>query len=341
MAHPGWFGAVMATSVLAGVLNVESQILDLPWVATVGGIVLIVASVLSVLLLPSYLRRLRAHGTLREQIGDPVVGPMLATFPAGVLLLASAWGLVGPNVVPLSVAIAVCAVLAAVGTVFALGFSLAWNVSPDRGAQGLAGVNGAWLIPPMGLALVSMALVPLIGAWPDAAVTLIAVAMVFLGAGLMISLVMFSILVARLIFHPQLPAALAPTMWIPLAPAGVLGVAAIRLSTAAELHGLVGPSVPELGIAVAVIGLGFGVWWAAFAAVDLVRIRRHGPVPFQPGWFAFLFPPSALVLSLVMVTSSIANASLAGVTVVCVLGLVLLWAYVLLRSIPLIISAVR
>ena len=46
------------------------------------------------------------------QLGDPDAGSLLATVPAGILLLAAAWGTVGPLVIAADAALAVDAVLA-------------------------------------------------------------------------------------------------------------------------------------------------------------------------------------------------------------------------------------
>ena len=340
-SHPGWFGAVMSTAILASILNLEATIVSWAWLTDVAAFLLILTSLLSVVLVIPYLRRLRARGPLLAEIGDPVRGPMLATFPAGVVLLASAWGTVGPAVIATETAMAIDAVLVTVGAVLALGFSVLWNASTLRGEQGLSAVNGTWLIPPTCLALVPIALSPLIQAWPDHAVVLGFIGMLFFGAGLVIALAMLAVLVARLILHPKVAPALAPSMWVPLAPGGVLGIACIRLAVAENEAAVVSKSVIDVAALFALIGLGFAVWWALFATVDLVRMRRTKRIPFQPGWWAFLFPPSAVVLSFMWLQDIFDITELTWLTVVLVAGLLVLWAVVLLRSIPLLRDALR
>ncbi len=340
-AHPGWFGAVMASAVLANVLASEGSLIDALWLRPAAGGVLVIASLLSLVLLVPYLRRLRPGGVLVVELGDPARGPLLATFPAGLLLLATAWGYVGPLMVPASVATAVCAVLACAGVLIGLVFSIAWSTSALRGSQGIAAINGGWVIPPMGVALVGLAVSPLIPAWPEYSRTLLIIAVMFLGAGMTLSLIMITLVVLRLVLHPGLPAPLAPTMWIPIAPAAVLGIATLRLCSDAVSVGLVDGSAMLFAGVIDALTLGFGLWWALFAAWDLRRLRRLGPIPFQPGWFAFLFPPTALALAFIGAVQAFDAVHLVWLTVVVVAALFAFWAYVVIRSIPLLPATIR
>lgn len=338
LAHPGWFGAVMASAVLSIVVLQESRLQAWTWLAHVAFAILVIATVASALLLPGYVRRVLRRDDLKREIADPVRGPLLATLPAGLLLLAAAWGTVGPVGVPEGAGIAVDAVLATVGALGALAYSLAWNTSPIRGAGGLQGVNGGWLIPPTSLALVAIALAPIAGYVDDWGRALLATGLLFLGAGTVMSFAVFALLVARVALHPEIPAALAPSMWIPLAPAAVIGIASVRLAQSAEQHGIVPSAVVSGAGIVAALGLGLGLWWAAFAAWDLRRIRRNEPIAFQPGWWAFLFPPSAMVLSFQMLVLDFGRGHLVWLTMTCSVLLLALWAYVMTRSIRLVLA---
>ena len=334
-AHPGWFGAVMSTAVLSVLAYQERTVWDAPWLSAVAVGLLIVTSVLALALAPRYARSLVRPGVVTAELGDPDAGSLLATVPAGILLLAAAWGTVGPLVIAADAALAVDAVLAVIGGLLAVWVGMMWNTSPGRGSRGLAGVNGSWLIPPVCTMLVALAIAPLVTVDARAGAVLLLVAFAFLGAGLVLFVVVLALLVARLVLHPDVPATLAPTMWIPLAPAGVIGIAAIRLTDGAIGIGLAEPSMRYAATAIAALGFGFGLWWALFAALDLARLRRRGGMAFHPGWWAFVFPPAALLLSLIGIEELFSSDYLRWVSGPLCLLLLVLWGYVAARSLPL------
>lgn len=220
----------MSTAVLSILTHNERVIWDAAWLDGLAIALLLITTVLAAVLAPRYVRPLLRPGFAHAELGDPDTGSMLATVPAGLLLLACAWGTVGPLLIPAGAALAIDAVLATIGAALALWVGMMWATSTGRDSKGLAGVNGSWLIPPVCTMLVATAIAPLVLPNPGLADVLLLVGYGFLGAGLFMFVVMLALLVARLVLDPNLPGALAPTMWVPLAPAGILGIAAIRLT---------------------------------------------------------------------------------------------------------------
>jgi len=143
---------------------------------------------------------------------------------------------------------------------------------------------------------------------------------------------MLTLLIARLALRDPLPAGMAPSLWIPLAPAGIMGLALLRLQQSAEEAGVPGFTGATAGLAVSAMGIGFGLWWAVFAWLELRRIRSGGGPPVHPGWWGFVFPIGAMTLSLAAVGAT------TGIAIVQVLGaaatvvLVLVWALVTVRT---------
>ncbi len=331
-AHPGWYGAVMSTAVLAVIAHEERVIWGAEWLDWLAVALLLTTTVLALVLAPRYTRTMVRPGAARTMLGNPDTGSMLATVPAGILLLAAAWGTIGPVAVPVGAALTIDAVLAVVGTVLALWLGMMWSTSTGRGSKGLAGVNGSWLIPPVCTMLVANALAPLIASNADFADVLLLIGYGFLGAGLVMFFVMLALLVARLILHPDLPGALAPTMWVPLAPAGIFGIAAIRLTEGAIDVGIADPATIDMAAVLAALGFGFGLWWALFAGVDLARMRRTGTVTFQPGWWSFVFPPATLLLSLLGIEELFQTDRLKWISTPLCLVLLVLWSYLAVKS---------
>lgn len=317
--HPAWYGSVMATGATALVLSVQAATWGWHWLEWVARIFLFLASVLAVVLLPRYLRRFGDRVALTVEIGDAANGAMLATLPAGLLILATAWGRVGPAPAGLWID----TVLLVLGTVVALVLGLVWSTAVMRGNHGLEAVNGGWLIPPVMNLLVPLALSPLIVEAGGAAPLLMVVGFAFYGIGVVLFLAMMTLFIARLAFREPPPAGMAPMQFIPLAAAGLTGLALLELLRAGVQAGV--PDVGfHAGIWVAAMGLGFGLWWAVFAWLEFRRARP----PVHPGWWGLVFPVAAMTLSLAnlgldtnMVVLQVAGA-LATVVLLGVWGMV-------------------
>ena len=335
--HPAWFGSVMGTGALALAIASQATTWQVSWLDPAAVGFLLLASALAVVLLPRYVSRVGNREALRAEISDPGHGAMLATLPAGLLVLAVAWGRIGPSLLPSGAALWIDGTLLVVGLVIAVALGIIWSAAMLRGAIDLEAVNGGWLIPPVMNLLVPLALAPLIVANPPAAAGLVLVGFAFYGIGSLLFIAILTLLIARLALREPMPAPMAASLWIPLAPAGMIGLALIRLLQAATEAGVPGFSGATAGVVVAAMGIGFGLWWAGFAALELHRMRQSGGVPLHPGWWGFVFPVGAMSLSIAAVGVA------TGVWLVQVLGLlativlVLLWLYIAARTVRLLL----
>lgn len=323
----------MGTAALSVVLFNEGQAWQATWMEAIAAALLIAATALAVVLVPRYVRRFLHPDALRAEIADPSTGPMLGTFTAGILLLGIAWGVVGPLLVGTRIALWLDALLLTIGIVIALGLSITWVALTIRSEVGLASVHGGWLIPPLMNLLVPLAIAPLAFANPGYAAALIIIGVAFLGIGSFLFLAVFTLIFARLVMCSPAPAAAAPSLWIPLAPAGLLGVATLRLLQAGVPGGLWGPQFVLIGLAIAVMGIGFGLWWAALALVELMRLRRSGGVPFHIGWWSFVFPTAAVALCIGAVGDATGLMPVKVMGAVSAFTLASIWALVVTRTI--------
>lgn len=333
--HPAWYGAVMGTGALALALAGQAATWEWSWLTTVAVAALLLATGLAVVLAPRYVRRIGDRAALTEELAHPAHGAMLATLPAGLLVLAVAWGRIGPSLLSMSASLWVSGILLVLGVAVALPLGLAWSASMLRSAPGLEGVNGGWLIPPVMNLLVALALAPLIAANPASAPLLLVVAFGFFGIGVILFLAILTLVIARLALRDPLPAAMAPTMWIPLAPAGMIGLAFMRLLESAEKAGVEGFSAAGAGLIVASMGIGFGLWWASFAILELRRMRRMSDVPVHPGWWGFVFPIAAMTLSITAVGVATDSAVVQWAGALATIALTLVWLLVAARTVRL------
>ncbi len=331
-AHPAWFGAVMGTGALSLALAGES----VHWLSSAlhGAAVaaLWLATLYAVLLSPRYLGRLRRRAGLAGEIADPARGPMLATFPAGILVLALAWGRVGGMTVPATAASAIAIALLAIGVLGALAYGIAWTAILLRSTIAVEQVNGGWLIPPVMTLLVPLGVQPLVQRFPGAAPLLVMVGFAFLGIGALVFLALFGLLMMRLALHTPLPGPLAPSLLIPLAPAPVLGLATLRLLQLSQAHGVAGFSGTGAGLALSAVGLGFAGWWLAVVAIELGRLHRLEGLSSHPGWWGFVFPIGALVLTTDAMGTAMGSSPLIWTGLVGMAVLLLIWLAIAART---------
>lgn len=322
----------MGTAALGLAFFQESAFLGGSAFIVIATVLLIIASVLALVLLPRYLTRARDRDALAHELSDPAHGAMLATFPAGLLVLAVAWARIGSDWLGSGIGLAISAILVGAGALIAISLSVVWASAQGRGDVDLAGVNGGWLIPPVMSLIVPLSIAPQMIAHPDQAPWLLAVGLGFYGVGAFLFIAIFALLIARLALRPPIPHAMSPSLWIPLAPSGILGLALLRLMQAGVEVGLLPEASITLGIVVSAMGIGLGLWWSLFALGDLLRVRRTGGVPFHPGWWGFVFPIAAMQLSIAALGVALDS------TVVQVAGLVgfavllLVWLLVAVRT---------
>lgn len=331
-SHPAWYGAVMGTGTLALALSAQASAWGWTWLAHLASAVLLLASLLGVLLLPRYLRRIGDREALMSEIADPSKGPMLATLPAGLLVLAAAWGRLGTDVLPGSASLWIDAVLLTLGTLLGLAMGLLWFASLLQATPGIAGVNGGWLVPAIMNLLVPLGLAPLIVANPEAAPLLLMIGFAFLGIGTILFLSLLGLLVARMAMAVRLPGPMVPLMWIPLAPAGMIGLASIRLLQAGTQAGVPGFDGVGGGLVIASMGIGFGLWWAAFAALELRRVSRSEGMNAQPGWWAFVFPVAAMTLSISAVGAATSIRAVEALGLAATAVLTAVWCLVVAKT---------
>lgn len=337
--HPAWFGAVLGTAATSVVVLMQGETWSIDGLAWVAVGFLLLASLLAIVLWPRYAVRLANRESLMAELADPGHGAMLATLPAGMLVLAVAWGKVGPELVATSVAVWVDIVLLVVGVVLSLVLGIAWAGAIASNTNDLASVHGGWLIPPVMNLVVPLGLLPVAALYPEQATWLLFVGFLFFGVGVVLYLVIFTMLVTRIALRPRALPQLAPSLFIPLAPAGILGFALLRQLQAAGKAGLPGFDAATAGLVVSMMGIGVGLWWAAFAGFELRRIHRESGVPFHPGWWGFVFPVAAMTLAITGVGNALDAPGIEAFGALGAVILIIVWLVVAVRSVRLVRGA--
>lgn len=253
------FAITFGLAGLAGVWSIASTTLsfapavpELFWIIAAGAWVwLIVAHTV---------RGARSRSTLLSQLKHPAQGPIASIVPAvGMLLgahLHSLWPTGGTALVAISI------VAAAVFAGWLLSFWISGHLAPES-------VHGAYLLPTAGSSLIAASASYRVG--------LIDISMGTFAVGMFFSVLILTVLLARLAFVAPLPAALAPTMTIMLAPPAVGGTAWF------SMNGLAADAVSLslLGILIIMI----------LIQVFLLGVYRK--LPFTLGFWSFTFPVAA------------------------------------------------
>ena len=248
-------------------------------------------SALFVLLLAFYgLKILRYPQAVRGEMRHPIRINFFPTVSISLLLLAAAYLESAPDA---------AFWLWSAGTVLHLGFTLAifgsWIHHTHYAIQH---ANPAWFIPVVGNIIVPVAGVHL--ASPE-------LSWFFFSIGLVFWIVLLTIVLYRLFFHEALPARLAPTLFILLAPPSVGFIAYTLLTDSVD--------------AFARILYYTALFLALLLASNAVRFLR---LPFFISAWAYSFPLAALTLATLVMYARLPNPvfALLGFGLLALLSLV-------------------
>ena len=331
---PSWGASVMGTSALSVALLAVGEGTSLAGATQlVARVVLLIAVVMGVLVLGATAARwVRFRVDARSDLHHPVKGGMTATAAGALLTLAVAIGKVGPGLLPESIILPTVTLLAVVGGVLAL--LIGWEFLAEMFTStdaALAQVSGAWFVPPVVTIIVPLALLPVIAGNPGIASDLVALAWAFLGMGAVLYLVVTATLFMRSISHPLPPAGLAPTLFIGMGPAGLMGLDLVRLSQVSVQVGVAEPGLVNSMLPAATMMWGFGLWWMVAAAV--VLRRGYARLPFSLSWWGFTFPLAAWTIATIVLGHAWDSGLVTATGVVATAALLVLWGYVATRTV--------
>lgn len=321
---PGWFASVIGTGALALASHTLGQLIGLSLLSGLGlllhGFNLLLAAVLAV---PWCIRWLRFPQAALATLNHPVQANFYPTFSIGLLIIAAQWLLIVPNL-PLALT------FWWLGAILTYLFSFAVLFAMFRGEQvGMDHVTPANFIPPVGLVVMPVAGGPLLGMveGPQHEAMLL-MNVLGLGAGSMMYLALLGITLFRKYLHKPAVGILTPTVWIHLAPIGIIPVSLANLAEQLPL-----PALREVAAGVMLLAWGFGVWWLVMATLLTLAARRAGQLPFALSWWGFIFPVGAFLSETLRLYKLFGYQSLLGFSVVVWALLVGLWLLTLSKTV--------
>jgi C4-dicarboxylate transporter/malic acid transport protein len=331
---PNWGASVMGTSALSVALLAVGEGSGVESATRMAARALLVIALLAgiAVLGATAARWIRHRAEALSDLRHPVKGGMTATAAGALLTLAVAVGKVGPGFLPQGLILPTVTALAALGGLLALliGWEFLAEVFTSRDAA-LMQMSGSWFVPPVVTIIVPLALLPLVVAHPDAGRDLMALSWAFLGMGAVLYLVVTATLFVRSISHPLPPAGLAPTLFIGMGPAGLLGLDMIRMAQVSVQTGIAPESLVTSLLPVATMMWGFGLWWMVSA---LIVLRRGYPtLPFSLSYWGFTFPLAAWTIATIVLGRAWDSGLLNAIGWAATAALTVLWLYVAGRTV--------
>ena len=281
---PGWFASVMGTSVASLAAWLMFSDTSMRWVADVLHylaclmmIALGIAALLRIVLFPKL---------VFETISHPVEGSFYATFPNALHVMAGQWSMRGidPNWV------GALWWTGAAGT-FAASYLILFRLFTLENLK-LSMVTPAHFIPAVGLVVI-----PVAGAGLAAQAQglmreiYFGLNMLGMGAGVFMYLALLAITMGRHFLAAPIEGKMTPTLWVHLAPLGV-----IPLSLLSLLHAIHNEAAFAYGLLISMAFMGASLWWLVLAFVMTVRNAVLGKLPFALSWWAFVFPIGAITV---------------------------------------------
>ena len=149
-----------------------------------------------------------------------------------------------------------------------------------------------FFIPVAGLVVVPVAGSALWQAAAGAAQeAIVLVCVISLGAGLLLYLGLFALMLQRHVLRPPLADQMVPTVWIHMAP---IGWGAVSLLGVGQMYGdEAGPVAAQL---LASLMWGGGLWWLIMAVMLTLRSVLRRQLHFSLAWWGFIFPLDSMTV---------------------------------------------
>lgn len=341
---PGWFASVMGTAVFVVAIFVFQDAVPL---AEAGQLFFLGLSLLMLIAIyiPWILRWVLHFKQTWQDLTHPVSAAFFPTMPISLIIWGIAFEKAGPLFMSEEAILPILQGLWLAGTAgiafFAVTILGLHFLKPEIKWQV---ANLGWLIPP-----VSALIVPVLGSSLATAYAGTAlgsfnmiVSLIFLGMGSVLFLFVMGAVFSRYLFHDLLPAHLAPTIWIGIAPTAILTIITIKMVKPIGLFFNVSTEAAEiLGILAKITGVslwGFAFFWLILAVLITWGHHRKVTLPFAMSWWAFTFPLGAFIVSTGVVYQAFQAAFFQWVGLTALLGFAVIWVGVAMRTVKGIVS---
>jgi len=341
---PGWFASVMGTAVVVIAIYVFQD--SIPFAKFLQIFFFSLAVLMFVVIfIPWILRWFFYFEQVKADLNHPVFGAFYPTMPISLIIIGIALEKVGPLFVPEEILLPLLQFLWFSGSAGIAYFAITiLNISFMKPDLNWDIANMGWLIPP-----VSALIVPILGGSLSVAyagttlgeINLIA-SLIFLGVGSLLFIFVMGAIFTRYLFHDLLPAHLAPTIWIGIAPTSILTIIAIKLVGPITVFFDTSNEVADvISVISKVIGLslwGFAFFWVILVIIVTAHHHKVIAIPFAMSWWAFTFPLGSFIVATGIIHKAIGGAFFQWIGLAALTGLILIWSMVFIRTLRAVIS---
>ena len=340
---PGWFASVMGTAVAVIALFVFKDFI--PFASTLQFFFLGMAVLLfGIIFIPWLLRWFLYFDRVRDDLNHPVFGSFYPTMPISLIIIGLALEKV-PHFLPEAILLPILQFLWIFGTIGIAYFAFTiLNINFMKPGVDFKIANMGWLIPP-----VSALIVPVLGsslATAYAGETLgtinLVASLIFLGIGSLLFIFVMGAVFTRYISHDLLPAHLAPTIWIGIAPTAILAIISIKIVQPLMLFfGASDVAKEVFGIMsnVAAVSLwGFALLWLILAVMITLKHHQKINIPFAMSWWAFTFPLGSFIVATGVVHKAIGGDFFVWVGMIAFISFLVIWVTVFVRTLKDVVS---
>lgn len=301
-SHPGWFSGVMGTAALAtAAFRLPDDAGYVGTISTAFGWMFFGLAVLGFLLILGV--NAVKHTPWRviwHELRSRDRGPAYAAVPGSVLMLVLALeaGVTGLQDVPLVGWTLVGLTLLAALADLLLTLVFFSSAIANRGQIEDGALSGVWFMPQTILLLSAAAFARLTDSGSaDLAAITAPLAVMFLGAGMLLFLFIGALVLGRLVSAPLAPASGVPAAWIMMSPsaAAALALIAVPLVTPTLLDLPSSSVTPVTGLFAGML-VGFSIWWLLVVTLLTISEGRDA-LRFSPASWGYVFPLAAVAVA--------------------------------------------
>ncbi len=335
---PGWFASVMGTAVMVIAVFVFRKYVPMADALQLFFLALSLLMMV-VFLVPWTLRWLLYFDDAKQELHHPVTSAFYPTMPISLIIWGIALEKAGPLFLSHETILPILQGLWIAGTVGITIFAfIILRIHFLEGYAQWKSANLGWLIPP-----VSALIVPLLGmslaveyAGTAMGDTNFIISLIFLGVGSFLFLFVMGAVFTRYIFHDLLPAHLAPTAWIGVAPTAILSVIMVKMVKPTMLFfdapAEVGAVLGVLSKITAVSLWGFAFFWLLFVVTLTAGHHKKVAIPYAMSWWAFAFPLGSFVVATGVMFGAMGSAFFLWVGLIALAVFGVVWLIVAVRT---------